>query len=377
MVLDASALPIGGAVTGGLFIYWFHQVLLSDPMGGAVEAVRVHRVSGPHRAGAAGPATAAPPVVAAATHGTDTPLEPEATTNFEPRLRHDFSAVGVHSDGEATRAPDAVGARADALGRPAPPVVTSAVRRPARPLEPEVRRDFEHRLGHDFSAVRVHSDCEATRAADAVGARAYTLGRHIVIREGLYNPSATEGRRLLAHELTHVIQQAAFADHQLAGAPVLGADHPSEHQARVGDGASTPLAAAAVQRDSPHAATPAPDWSTIRPGLIRYLQRLRRTSPDSLIRLLLHLKQTGQLARISLVLEHRMNALSYSGTDQGLLEAFDGTIGPEPSDLSVSSSPPSRSLAKDNTLDRPRVLPNPAGTRGSRLGRNLSSKPTP
>ena len=130
----------------------------------------------------------------------------------------------------------------------APPVVTAAVQHTGTQLEPGVRREFEHRLGHDFSAVRIHSDGEATRAAAAVDAGAYTLGRHIVIREGLYDPSTLEGHRLLAHELTHVVQQAAFQDHKLVGAPVLGADHPSERQARAGNGAATLLAAPAVQR---------------------------------------------------------------------------------------------------------------------------------
>jgi hypothetical protein len=127
-------------------------------------------------------------------------------------------------------------------------VVAAAVQRPGAELDPLIRQDFEHRLGHDLSAVRVHAGGEATRAAAAVGAGAYTLGRHIVIREGLDDPWTPEGHHLLAHELTHAVQQAAFADHQLAGAPALGPDHLSEQQARAGTGAVTPLDAPAVQR---------------------------------------------------------------------------------------------------------------------------------
>ncbi|MGH3944931.1 MAG: DUF4157 domain-containing protein [Pseudonocardiaceae bacterium] len=135
--------------------------------------------------------------------------------------------------------------------------MAAAVQRTGMPLEPAVRREFEHRLGHDFSTVRIHSDGEATRATAEVGANAYTLGRHIAIREGLYNPSTTEGRRLLTHELTHVAQQAAFRDHQLGGLLVLGANHSSERQARAGDGTATPLITPAVQREPRHGTT---DW---------------------------------------------------------------------------------------------------------------------
>jgi hypothetical protein len=92
---------------------------------------------------------------------------------------------------------------------------------PGTPLAPAIRREFERRLGHDFGAVRVHADGEATCATAALGARAFTLGRHVAIGGGLYPPSTPEGRRLLAHELMHVAQQAGFGDHQLDGDPPL------------------------------------------------------------------------------------------------------------------------------------------------------------
>jgi hypothetical protein len=129
-------------------------------------------------------------------------------------------------------------------------VVTAVTRRPGTPLAPAIRREFERRLGHDFDAVRVHVDGEAIGATAALGARAFTLGRHVAIGNGLYPPSTPESRRLLAHELTHVAQQAAFGDHQLASAPVLEADHPTERQARAGAGATARLSAPAVQRDT-------------------------------------------------------------------------------------------------------------------------------
>jgi hypothetical protein len=66
---------------------------------------------------------------------------------------------------------------------------------------------FEPRFGQDFSQVRVHADAGAAVAARAVQARAYTFGRDIVFGAGEYAPATTEGKRLLAHELTHVTQQ--------------------------------------------------------------------------------------------------------------------------------------------------------------------------
>lgn len=75
------------------------------------------------------------------------------------------------------------------------------------PLSEELRSYFEPRFGHDFSRVRVHANGEAASAARSIDARAYTIGSDIVFGSGEYAPDAQEGRRLLAHELTHVVQQ--------------------------------------------------------------------------------------------------------------------------------------------------------------------------
>ncbi len=76
-----------------------------------------------------------------------------------------------------------------------------------RPLEPDVRADMESRLGHDFGDVRVHDDAAANRSASAVHAHAYTVGSNVVFQRDMYNPGSTDGRVMLAHELTHVVQQ--------------------------------------------------------------------------------------------------------------------------------------------------------------------------
>jgi hypothetical protein len=76
------------------------------------------------------------------------------------------------------------------------------------PLDPALRQDMEQRFGHDFSAVRVHSDGPAAQSARDVTARAYTVGNNIVFGEGQYVPATRHGRRLIAHELTHVVQSS-------------------------------------------------------------------------------------------------------------------------------------------------------------------------
>ncbi len=76
-------------------------------------------------------------------------------------------------------------------------------------LGKSVRLDFERRFGHDFGRVRVHTGAEATESARDLSARAYTIGSDIVFGQGQYEPGTQEGRKLLAHELTHVVQQNA------------------------------------------------------------------------------------------------------------------------------------------------------------------------
>ena len=71
-----------------------------------------------------------------------------------------------------------------------------------------MQRRWAHRFGHDFSNVRVHHDTRAQESARAVSAHAYTVGSHVVFDAGRYAPATREGERLLAHELSHVVQQS-------------------------------------------------------------------------------------------------------------------------------------------------------------------------
>jgi hypothetical protein len=87
------------------------------------------------------------------------------------------------------------------------PFVIDVLRAPGQPLDLRTRRFMESRFDYDFSRVRVHADTQANRSARALNALAYTVGRHLVFGTGRYAPETVAGRRLLAHELTHVIQQ--------------------------------------------------------------------------------------------------------------------------------------------------------------------------
>jgi hypothetical protein len=89
----------------------------------------------------------------------------------------------------------------------APQIVHDVLHSPGQPLDAGTRAFMEPRFGHDFSQVRVHADSRAAESARAASALAYTLGRDIVFGAGHYAPGTSEGRRLLGHELTHVVQQ--------------------------------------------------------------------------------------------------------------------------------------------------------------------------
>jgi len=90
----------------------------------------------------------------------------------------------------------------------APAAVQDVLRSPGEPLEPAVRAFFEPRFELDFGHVRVHTDTQAGNSARMVNALAYTAGARVVFGAGQYAPATAAGRRLLAHELTHVVQQS-------------------------------------------------------------------------------------------------------------------------------------------------------------------------
>jgi hypothetical protein len=111
--------------------------------------------------------------------------------------------------------------------------VHDVLRSPGQPLDTATRAFMEPHFGHDFGEVRVHADARAAESARAVNALAYTVGRDVVFDTDHYAPATAAGRMLLAHELTHVVQQngASVDLQQLSLAP--DDQSPQEREARV------------------------------------------------------------------------------------------------------------------------------------------------
>jgi Domain of unknown function (DUF4157)/Bacterial protein of unknown function (DUF922) len=112
----------------------------------------------------------------------------------------------------------------------APPLVREVLNAGGQPLEAAARQFFEHQFGHDFSRVRIHDDARAAESARAVNALAYTVGPDVVFASGRYAPHSIAGRKLLAHELTHVVQQSSAASAVISGFD-RGASDPLERAA--------------------------------------------------------------------------------------------------------------------------------------------------
>lgn len=143
------------------------------------------------------------------------------------------SAPGDHYEREADQVADRVMRSSDSptpsIGDPAsvqrvqrtntsPSAVSPAVetnianlRGGGTPLPPTEQAFFSERIGADFSDVRIHTDHTATQTAESLNARAFTVGNNIAFNAGEYQPGTDSGRHLLAHELTHVIQQQGAA----------------------------------------------------------------------------------------------------------------------------------------------------------------------
>jgi Domain of unknown function (DUF4157) len=128
------------------------------------------------------------------------------------------------------------------------------------PLDGGTRSLMESRFDNDFSDVRVHTDAKASDSAKSVNAHAYTVGSNVVFRSGMYEPESERGQRLLAHELTHVVQQRSGP---VSGTPAAGGillSDPSDafeqaaernaDRVMAGDATSAgPAATSAVQRE--------------------------------------------------------------------------------------------------------------------------------
>jgi len=125
------------------------------------------------------------------------------------------------------------------------------------PLDKDTRGFMESRLGADFSDVRVHTDAKASDSARSVQAYAYTVGNDVVFQSGKYEPESDSGKRTLAHELTHVVQQRSGP---VAGTPAPGGiqiSHPSDRFEQAAEGSADRVMSSASAA-APVAAAPAP-----------------------------------------------------------------------------------------------------------------------
>jgi Domain of unknown function (DUF4157) len=184
-------------------------------------------------------------------------------------MGHDCAAC---SQGSLQRAP-----RSAARGsQQVPPIVHDVLRSSGQPLDAATRAFMEPRLGHDFGRVRVHSDGQAAASAHAVDALAYTVGPQVVFGGGQYSPQSTAGRALIAHELTHVVQQQATTGSQgglISREANDAAEQEADHVARGISAGATPVVGRnqiALQRNGKKVeAAQVPAWTPAQLGVIQ------------------------------------------------------------------------------------------------------------
>jgi hypothetical protein len=144
------------------------------------------------------------------------------------------SSASLHADGaQRSRNPLIVQPRAALQTEPdaVPPIVHEVLGTSGRALDVATRTRMESHFGHDFSRVRIHADARAAESTRAVDALAYTFGRDVVFRDGPPATGTTAGRKLLAHELAHVVQQGGHASSSAAPREVGHANDVAEREA--------------------------------------------------------------------------------------------------------------------------------------------------
>jgi hypothetical protein len=181
---------------------------------------------------------------------SDDPLEGEAD-----RVAHQVMTMPIRYGRSAARPSiQRFTDQSQASQAEAPSSVEQVLSSPGRALDPALRQDMGQRFGFDFSRVRVHTGGAAERSALDVNAHAYTVGHDIIFGSGRFSPESPDGRRLLAHELTHVLQQSAREE------PITSRN--------LGSHGSQPIGAALLQREGRGTPTPSCSlevcWASIR-----------------------------------------------------------------------------------------------------------------
>ena len=230
------------------------------------------------------PAHDVPPIVREVLRSPGQRLDVEKRAFMEQRFGHDFSQIPVHTRTPARlQAKLAVNAPGDSYELEADRIADQVIAAPAhskvgdtspriqrfagqtsaktgtapdsvdrvlassgRPLDKALQRDMSQCFGYDFSRVRVHSGGAAEQSARDVNAHAYTVGHNIVFGAGQFSPETQVGRRLLAHELTHVVQQSTPAATSTVAVPLVLYRQPDDGEPRM----------SAVRRDCPFAQQP-------------------------------------------------------------------------------------------------------------------------
>ncbi|MEV5342171.1 DUF4157 domain-containing protein [Streptomyces sp. NPDC052676] len=152
-----------------------------------------------------------------------------------------------------------------------------------QPLDPGVRRELEEQLGHDLSRVRLHTGRDAGQLTDLLGADAVAVGQDVFFREGMFKPGTDEGRRLLAHELLHTVQNPHGLGALRAGRELGAVSLPQQAIEREAEGAARELV-----RD-PGQDAPRVEEGQATPGWLRYAtvnadrRRMEQLDPATLV----------------------------------------------------------------------------------------------
>lgn len=160
-----------------------------------------------------------PPAVHEVLRSSGQPLDPETRASMEQGFGHNLSQVRLHAETAPVQGRLAMSAPEDRCEKEADRVADRVLR---DPMNDDVAKSGAA-IPHNFGSVRVHIDHEAASSARAIGALAYTVGRHIAFDTGRYAPNTTDGKRLLAHELAHIVQQSqpAFGQENIRGGAAL------------------------------------------------------------------------------------------------------------------------------------------------------------
>ncbi|MEU7469968.1 DUF4157 domain-containing protein [Streptomyces sp. NPDC044984] len=152
-----------------------------------------------------------------------------------------------------------------------------------RPLDPGVRRELEEQLGHDLGRVRLHTGRDAGRLTELLGADAVAVGQDVFFREGTFKPGTDEGRRLLAHELLHTVQNPHGLGALRAGRELGAVSLPQQAIEREAEGAAQELVREPGQ-DAPQV-----EEGQATPGWLRYAtvdadrRRMEQLDPATLV----------------------------------------------------------------------------------------------